>query len=198
MLSLDQDVVAHEGLVSGHAARHAQAPGRVVLGYMPTVRPPRRPGSFVIERYADEYERRRLSELIGRPELAEDPGFATMKARAAHVDEVDEMVSGWTRGQTREAIMTALNGVDVFCGIVKELPEVMTDPHLHARGMLREIDDPRLGRITMWTSPLRMNAEAPVPQSLAPVLGADGDEFLRAELGLDEAAIAALRQRKVI
>ena len=94
-----------------------------------------------------------------------------MKARAANVDEVDEMVSGWTRGQTREAIMTALNRVDVFCGIVKELPEVMTDPHLHARGMLREIDDPRLGRITIWTSPLRMNAEAPMPQSLRACAG---------------------------
>jgi hypothetical protein len=37
-----------------------------------------------------------------------------------------------------------------------------------------------------------------VPQSLAPALGADGDEFLRKELGLDAAAIAELRERKVI
>jgi crotonobetainyl-CoA:carnitine CoA-transferase CaiB-like acyl-CoA transferase len=94
--------------------------------------------------------------------------------------------------------MAALNAADVFCGIVKELPEVMTDPHLHARGMLREIDDPRLGRITIWTSPLRMNAEAPELQSFAPALGADSDEFLGTELGLDEAAIASLRERKVI
>jgi glycosyltransferase involved in cell wall biosynthesis len=57
VLSLDQDVVAHEGLVSGHAAVHAQASRRVVLGYMPTIKPPRRPGSFVIEHYADEYEK---------------------------------------------------------------------------------------------------------------------------------------------
>jgi glycosyltransferase involved in cell wall biosynthesis len=61
VLSLDQDVVAHEGLVSGHAALHAQAPNRAVLGYMPTIKPPHRPGSFVIERYADEYERARAS-----------------------------------------------------------------------------------------------------------------------------------------
>jgi formyl-CoA transferase len=121
-----------------------------------------------------------------------------MKARAAKVDEVDETISAWTREHTREALMAMLNGADVFCGIVKELPEVMTDPHLHARGMLREVDDPRLGRITMWTSPLRMNAEAPMPQSFAPALGADSDEFLRTELGLDTAAIASLRERKII
>jgi glycosyltransferase involved in cell wall biosynthesis len=56
VLSIDQDVVGHEGLVSGHAAQHQGAPNRVVLGYMPTAKPPRRPGSFVIDRYADDYE----------------------------------------------------------------------------------------------------------------------------------------------
>jgi hypothetical protein len=43
-----------------------------------------------------------------------------------------------------------------------------------------------------------MNAEASAPQSLAPVLGADNDEFLRSELGLDAGAIASLRERKII
>jgi len=153
---------------------------------------------YVMILAADHHRWRRLCELMQHPELAEDTRFASAKARAANIDEIDEIVSAWTRGHTREALMAMLNGADVFCGIVKELPEVMTDPHLHARGMLREIDDPRLGCITMWTSPLRMNAEAPVPQSLAPALGADSDEFLRTELGLDETAIAALRERKVI
>jgi len=153
---------------------------------------------YVMLLAADHHRWRRLCELMGRPELADDKRFASSKTRAANIDEIDEIVSEWTRGHTREALMAMLNGADVFCGIVKELPEVMTDPHLHARGMLLEADDPRLGRITMWTSPLRMNAEAPVPQSSAPVLGADNDEFLRTELSLDEAAIVALRARKVI
>lgn len=56
VLSIDQDVLAHEGLVTGHAQLHAQAPNRVVVGYMPTTAPPRQPGSFVIDRYATEYE----------------------------------------------------------------------------------------------------------------------------------------------
>jgi CoA:oxalate CoA-transferase len=153
---------------------------------------------YVMLLAADHHRWRRLCELMGRPELTGDVRFATSKARAANIDEVDEIVADWTRGHTREALMAMLNAADVFCGIVKELPEVMTDPHLHARGMLREADDPHLGRITMWTSPLRMNAEASVPQSMAPALGADTDEFLRTELGLDAAAIASLRERKVI
>lgn len=153
---------------------------------------------YVMLLAADHHRWSRLCELMGRPELIEDARFATSKARAANIDAVDEIVSAWTRGHTRETLMAMLNGADVFCGIVKELPEVMTDSHLHARGMLREVDDPRLGRITIWTSPLRMNAEASEPQSSAPVLGADNDDFLRAELGLDASAIASLRERKII
>ena len=153
---------------------------------------------YVLILAADHPRWRRMCEVMGRPELATDERFNSPKARAANIDEVDEIVSDWTREHTREALMAMLNGADVFCGIVKELPEVMTDPHLHERGMLREIDDPRLGRITIWTSPLRMNAEAAEPRSLAPALGADSDDFLRAELGLDEAAIASLRERKII
>lgn len=56
LLMLDADVVARDGLVSGHAAWHDGRTDRLVLGYMPPVIPPRRPGSFVIERYAQQYE----------------------------------------------------------------------------------------------------------------------------------------------
>lgn len=56
LLMLDADVVAGDGLVSGHAAWHARGADRLVIGYMPPVIPPRRAGSFVIERYAHQYE----------------------------------------------------------------------------------------------------------------------------------------------
>lgn len=56
LLMLDADVIARDGLVSGHAAWHDDGTDRLVLGYMPPVIPPRRPGSFVIERYARQYE----------------------------------------------------------------------------------------------------------------------------------------------
>jgi CoA:oxalate CoA-transferase len=192
--ALTTHIGAYYGMGITETRNGNSSPGGVIVPY--NVYPAS--DGYVLILAGDSHRWRRLCDLMGRAELAEDARFATMKARAATVDEIDETISAWTRGHTREALMTMLNGADVFCGIVKELPEVMTDPHLHARGMLREIDDPRLGRITMWTSPLRMNAEAPVPQSLAPSLGADSDEFLRTELGLDAAAIAALRERKVI
>jgi glycosyltransferase involved in cell wall biosynthesis len=57
VLMLDADVVGAPGLVSGHARIHAEgAHPRLVMGYMPTPVPPPGPGSFVYERYAEQYE----------------------------------------------------------------------------------------------------------------------------------------------
>ncbi|MGH7935148.1 MAG: CaiB/BaiF CoA transferase family protein [Candidatus Binataceae bacterium] len=147
---------------------------------------------------ADQARWTKLCQLMGRPELAEDPRFANMAARARNRDEVDRLVGEWTRTKTRQELMDLLSANDVFCGIVKELPEVMADPHLHERGTLRDIDHPQLGPMTIFTSPLRLNGKANVPKSQSPVLGADSEAFYAKELGLSAAEIAQLRERKVI
>jgi len=82
--------------------------------------------------------------------------------------------------------------------MVQELPEVMTDPHLHQRGMLREIEHPQLGAMTIFTSPIRLNGVAPEPKSYSPTLGADNADFYERELRLDGDQIAALSRQKVI
>jgi CoA:oxalate CoA-transferase len=192
--TLTTHIAAYYGMGITETRTGNRSPGGVIVPY--NVYPAS--DGYVLILAADNRRWRRLCELVGRPALADDTRFATLKARSANIEAVDEIISAWTRGYSRDALMAMLNRADVFCGIVKELPEVMTDPHLHTRGMLREIDDPRLGRITIWTSPLRMNGEAPVPDFPARGLGADTDDFLRTELGLDAAAIEALRARKVI
>ncbi|HZO83113.1 MAG TPA: CoA transferase [Candidatus Binataceae bacterium] len=192
--TLTTHIGAHYGMGIRSTRDGNRSAGGVIVPY--NVYPAR--DGYVLILAADHHRWRRLCELMGRPELADDPRFVNVRARAKRIDEVDELVSNWTRAHTRQELMTALGAADVFCGIVKELDEVMTDAHLHERGMLREIDDPRLGRITIWTSPLRMNAEAAEPRSCAPALGADTDDFYRSELGLDDAALAGLRARKVI
>jgi crotonobetainyl-CoA:carnitine CoA-transferase CaiB-like acyl-CoA transferase len=192
--TLTTHIAAYYGMGITETRTGNRSPGGVIVPY--NVYPAS--DGYVLILAADNRRWHRLCELVGRPELADDPRFATLPARAANVEAVDKMISAWTRDYTRDRLMAILNGADVFCGSVKELPEVMTDPHLRARGMLREIDDPRLGRITIWTSPLRMNGEAPIPDSPAPGLGADTDSFLKTELGLDASVIESLRKRKVI
>jgi CoA:oxalate CoA-transferase len=147
---------------------------------------------------ADNVRWKKMCELMGRPELAIDERFASAKARARNLEEVDRIVAQWTRTKTRRELFEIMAAADVFCGMVQDLPEVIADKHLLARGMLREVDHPALGPMTIFTSPLRLDSESPVPASMSPALGEGNDRFYRDELGLSADDIAALRERKVI
>lgn len=140
----------------------------------------------------------RLCGLMERPELATDERFASARARAKNLQAVDDIVAAWTRTKTRRELFEIMAAADVFCGIVQELPEVMADKHLLARGTLREVDHPALGPMTIFTSPLRLDSHTPVPSSMSPALGEGNDRVYRDELGLTTEEIAALRERKVI
>ncbi|HZY58712.1 MAG TPA: CoA transferase [Candidatus Binataceae bacterium] len=141
---------------------------------------------------------RRLCELMGQPELADDPRYAKLAGRSKNRGELDRVIASWTVTMTRRELMNLLAANDVLCGIVKELPEVMTEPHLLERGALREIEHPQLGRMTIFTSPLRLGGEPAVPRSPSPVLGADNEKFYGEELGLSAEEVESLRERKVI
>jgi crotonobetainyl-CoA:carnitine CoA-transferase CaiB-like acyl-CoA transferase len=153
---------------------------------------------WVVILAADNHRWRKLCALMERPELGADLRYAKLSGRSHNRDEIDRLIGEWTRTKTRGELMELLNSNGIICGVVKELPEVMTDPHLHQRGALREIDHPQLGRITIFTSPLRFNGEATPPHSPSPMLGADNEQFYCSELGLSLAEVAALRERKVI
>jgi formyl-CoA transferase len=140
----------------------------------------------------------RLCVLMEQPELAEDARFASLAARSHNRDECDRIIAEWTRTKTRADLMDLLGRNEIIVGIVKELGEVLTDPHLRHRGTLREIDHPELGRMTIFTSPLRLDGESNAPRSPAPPLGRDNDSFYMDELGFSASEIAAMRERKVI
>lgn len=147
---------------------------------------------------ADNVRWRKLCALMGKPELAEDPRYVKLSGRSKNRDEIDRVIAEWTRTKTREQLMAELSANDVICGIVKELPEVMTDPHLLERGALRDIEHPQLGRMTIFTSPLRFGGKPTTPKTPSPLLGADNQRVYGGELGLSEEEIADLRARQII
>lgn len=147
---------------------------------------------------ADNARWRKLCGLMGKPELGDDPRYAKLSGRSKNRDEIDRIISEWTRTKTREQLMSELSANDVICGMVKELPEVMTDPHLFERGALRDIEHPQLGRMTIFTSPLRFGGKPTAPKTPSPLLGADNQRVYGEELGLSEKEIADLRTRQVI
>ncbi len=141
---------------------------------------------------------RSLLTAMERADLAEDPRFASLKDRVDHIDIVDEIVSEWTSGRSKEALFRHLMAHRVPCAPVRDLDEVVNDPHLHQRGALQWQEHPELGRIVVPHSPLRFKDSDPCQLEPSHKLGADTDAVLRDRLNRSPEQIAALHRDNVV
>jgi len=141
---------------------------------------------------------RNLTLAMGRPDLAADPRFASNAARVEHMAETDAAVEAWAAGLTRAEIFAATGAHRVPSAPVRDLYEVLNNAHMKERGMLEEIDHPRLGRITVPGSPLRYHGTPQTPATPSPAIGADNVEVYAELLGLSAGEVQALRDDDVI
>jgi CoA:oxalate CoA-transferase len=134
-----------------------------------------------------------ILDVMGRPELKDDPRFSTRSARVEHFDAVDTLIEGWTAGMARNDVAQRMLAAKVPCAPVRNLTEVMHDQNMHARGSLQWIDHPELGRVVLPHSPLIFegNARRPITPSLP--LGASNTEVFGDWLGHTPAELDALR-----
>jgi crotonobetainyl-CoA:carnitine CoA-transferase CaiB-like acyl-CoA transferase len=156
-----------------------------------------RDGWFAIICMTEEHWRG-LARAMGRPELADDPRFATNAARVAHMAETDAAVEAWAADRTRAEIFAAAGAHRVPSAPVRNLREILDNQHMRSRGMLEDIDHPRLGRITVPGSPLRYHGTPQAPATPSPALGADNAAVYGELLGLDPEEVAAMQQEGVI
>jgi crotonobetainyl-CoA:carnitine CoA-transferase CaiB-like acyl-CoA transferase len=139
-----------------------------------------------------------LARLMGRSDLVGAPGYGSRRERAERMEEIDELVSAFTASRERDPLCELLRESRVPCAPVRDLGEVVSDPHLHERGMLSELDHPETGPITVPHSPLRFDGDAGVELEPSPALGEDNEEVLCGWLGLDPDEVAELAAQEVI
>ena len=140
----------------------------------------------------------KLAEAMGRPDLKSDPRFAANPERVVNIKEVDAIVEGWTRTMPKQEVFEITRRHKIPSAPVRDLIEVMNDPHMHERGMLERIEHPELGSIVVPTSPLRFHGADRVETTPSPRLGEHNGEVYGGWLGLSEAEIAGLREEGVI
>jgi CoA:oxalate CoA-transferase len=141
---------------------------------------------------------RALLDAMGRGDLVDDPRFADMRARARHMDAVDAVVEAWTSRLPKAEVFRTAQAHDVICAPVQDLVDVLDDPHLLARGMLLPSQHPLLGAAVLPTTPLRFEGLEPPPPRACRALGQDNAAVYGELLGLDAAAVAALRDQDAI
>jgi len=138
-----------------------------------------------------------LLDAMGRAELGADSRFANLKTRVAHMDVIDDLVSGFTKRYNKQDLFALLMKHRVPCAPVRTLMEVVNDPHLHQRGMLQWIDHPELGRIVVQSSPIRFDGAPPLPHEASRKLGADNESVL-GWLGKSQDEVARLAREGVV
>ncbi len=142
-----------------------------------------------------------LVEAIGHPEWATDPRFAERQGWLDHLDDVlRPAIEAWASSRTKVEACDALAAIGVAAGPCYADEEVVRDPHVAARDMLVEV--PRTDGVDQPVlvpgNPVKLSDVAEGPETRVPWLGEHTDEVLRAELGLDDDRLAALREAGAI
>jgi formyl-CoA transferase len=133
-----------------------------------------------------------ITELIGRPELADDPAWATPEARLSKLDKMFELIEEWSSKRTKWEVLDLLNAHDIPCGPILSTKELIEDETLADLGSVVEVDHPGRGRFKTVGCPMRLS-DSPVDVAPAPLLGEHTDEVL-ASLGYLPDQIEQLRQ----
>ncbi|MGW1467757.1 CaiB/BaiF CoA transferase family protein [Streptomyces sp. NPDC002308] len=136
----------------------------------------------------------RVMRLVGRPELIEEPWFASGATRAEHADELDGAVGSWIARHTRDDALAEFEKAEAAIAPIYDVRDVMEDPQYRALDSVTEVDDPELGPLRMQNVLFRLSETPGGIRWAGRPHGADTEEILT-ELGLSGERIAALRSQ---
>ncbi len=149
-------------------------------------------GEFVVAVGNDE-QWGRFCAATNLDDLAADERFATNRARVTNYDTLRPLLGDRLRVRTRAEWVARLRPAGVPCGSVRDIAEVLQDPHLEARGMIREVDHPTAGPLRVTGVPIKLSETPGDVRNPPPTLGQHTDAILSKDAGLEPAEIERLR-----
>ncbi|HDZ74277.1 MAG TPA: CoA transferase [Aurantimonas coralicida] len=190
-----------ESLVSeydggGHVRQRS---GSILPGIAPSNAYPTKDGGTIIIGANQDSLFRRLTALMGQPELADDPRFRDHQARGRNQAEIDGIIGEWTQTKPAKELVDALAVVAVPAGPTYRAKDMLEDPHFQARESVTRVDDPTLGRsIAMQNVFPRLSASPGTIRHTGPALGQHTTQVLAEWLGYSDNEIARLDADGVI
>ncbi|MCQ4203729.1 CoA transferase, partial [Streptomyces coelicoflavus] len=139
----------------------------------------------------------RVMRLVGRPELIDEPWFATGAERARHADVLDAAVGDWIARHSRADVLAAFEKAEAAVAPVQDVRDVMADPQYQALDTVTTVDDPELGPLRMQNVLFRLSATPGAIRWAGRPHGADTEEVLTG-LGLTPADVKELREEGVV
>jgi glutaryl-CoA transferase len=140
----------------------------------------------------------RFAAALGHPEWLEDPIFTSNRDRVVNRDDVDRAIEDALVSDTADAWLAKLKTAGIPCGRINSVAQAFNEPQTAARSMIETAEHPAAGALRMIGIPFKFAGTPASVRRAPPVLGQHTDEILAQELGMDAAAIAALRAERVI
>ena len=134
----------------------------------------------------------RLCATIGADDLAADVDLGTAMGRVEHRAPIDERVGAWTAEHSPREVMATLQAAGVPAAAMARVPELLTDPHLVARGLFSRMHQPQLGDLPSEARPATFDHIRISPPAPAPLHGQQTREIMREVLGAADAEIQQL------
>lgn len=184
----------HHGMHGGEAPARTGVAHAVIAPY--DAYPTADGGQVLLSVQNDREWRRLADQVLGRPELGEDPLFATNTARTANRAKTDGVVAEALALLGTEEAICRLETAGIACARLNSVTDVAGHPQLAARDRWREVDSP-VGPLRALLPPITLPGGAEAMMGAVPALGEHTDALLRS-LGMTDEGTAALRRDGVV
>lgn len=156
-------------------------------------------GYYVLGVGSDLVYKRFVTHVLGRPDMAENPDFATMTDRVNHRKELDQVIQAWSMERTVNQVCKELMQWDIPCARVNNMQDTVFDPHIAgARDMFPSYEQRGIGEVRVTNIPIRFHDTQDIPLTSAPEFGEQTSDVLHRILNMSSAEVAALAQQGVI
>ncbi len=139
-----------------------------------------------------------LCRVLGHPEWAEDPRFATNSLRVENYTALEELLEQKLMEKSRRDWIEIFVESGIPCGPINSIPDLVKDPQVQARDMIVEIENPNDGQVSVSGVPVKLSNTPGDITKTAPSLGENTYEVLHALLGLSEKEIDRLKNEGIV
>jgi formyl-CoA transferase len=174
-----------------------QPAGGALPGIAPSNAYPCLDGQYVLIAANGDSLFKRLMELIGRADLANDPDLARNDGRAKRAEEIDQIIGEWSKQRTLEDILSALQSIAVPAGRIYTAKDIAEDPHYRARGVIQTVESAGGLKVEMPGVVPKLSNNPGSIRHRAPTLGEHTDIILQS-LGLSAEQIKALKEAGIL
>ncbi|MDF2702904.1 MAG: succinyl-CoA:(R)-citramalate CoA-transferase [Rubrobacteraceae bacterium] len=140
----------------------------------------------------------RFAKALGHPEWAESERYATHNARGENQEELDELISTWTRERIAEEVLEVMREASVPAGKLFTAEDMLSDEHYAARENIVEVEDPDIGPFPMQNVVPRLSETPGRVRWTGPNLGQHNHEVFRDSLGMSKEELDGLRERGIV